>query len=168
MLKERVPVVVDLRSNPGGYLQAAVDMASEWIADGEVVVSQKGRDKNETNLKSSGSHRLARLKTIVLVNSGSASASEIIAGALQDYSKAKIVGEKTFGKGSVQDFETFSDGSALKLTIAEWFTPKGKNINQSGIAPDIQIKQDWEKEKIGEDNILNQALNLFSSSTLQW
>ena len=100
----------------------------------------------------------------MLVNGGSASASEIVSGALQDHNKATIVGEKTFGKGSVQDFETFSDGSALKLTVAEWYTPNGKNINKDGITPDIKFVEDWDNEKVGEDKMLDKALNLLSAS----
>ncbi len=160
-------VVLDLRSNPGGYLSAAVDMASEWIEKG-VVVSEKGQDGYNEDLLTSGSHRLASLNTVVLVNRGSASASEIVAGALQDYKKAIIMGEKTYGKGSVQDFETLSDGSALKLTVAEWFTPNGKNINEAGITPNIEVKEDWENEKVGEDKMLEKALTLFVSSTFKF
>lgn len=160
-------VILDLRNNPGGYMDAAVEMASEWIRDG-VVVSEKGVDGLNNNHFTAGRHALAEMPTVVLINKGSASASEIVAGALQDYKKAILLGEKTFGKGSVQDFETFSDGSALKLTVAEWFTPQGRNINKEGVAPDIEIKEDWEKEKIGEDIVLEQALALFVSSTFQW
>ena len=101
---------------------------------------------------------------VVWVKGGSASASEIVAGALQDHEKAIVVGEKTFGKGSVQDFEVFPDGSALKLTVAEWLTPDGKNINEQGIAPDIEVKQDWEKEKIGEDAMVERAVQLIVSN----
>ena len=148
-----------MRSNPGGYLDSAIDMASAWVEKG-VVVSEKGNGGYSKEHNTQGSHPLANLKTMVLVNGGSASASEIVAGALQDYKKATVIGEKTFGKGSVQDFETFSDGSALKLTVAEWFTPNGRNINQQGIMPDIEVKEEFEKEKIGEDVMINKALEL--------
>jgi len=161
-------IILDLRGNPGGYLQAAVEMASEWVSDG-VIVSEKGlADGSNTDLKTSGGHRLKGLKTVVLVNRGSASASEIVAGALQDHQVATLMGEKTFGKGSVQDFELLDDGSALKLTVAEWYTPNGKNINNSGITPNIEVKEDWSKEKIGEDKMLDNALFLFSSTTFKW
>ncbi|MEK7213291.1 MAG: S41 family peptidase [Patescibacteria group bacterium] len=152
-------IILDLRSNPGGYLDSAIDMASAWVEKG-VVVSEKGNGGYSKEHNTQGSHPLANLKTMVLVNGGSASASEIVAGALQDYKKATVIGEKTFGKGSVQDFETFSDGSALKLTVAEWFTPNGRNINQQGIMPDIEVKEEFEKEKIGEDVMINKALEL--------
>jgi carboxyl-terminal processing protease len=154
-------IVIDLRNNPGGYLDTAVDVASKWVEDG-LIVSEKGLHDFHEEFKTKGNHPLAGIKTVVLVNKGSASASEILAGALQDYKLATIVGEQTFGKGSVQDLETFPDGSALKLTIAEWFTPKGRNINKEGITPDVVIKQDWEKEKIGEDTMLSKALNILS------
>ena len=160
-------IILDLRNNPGGYLSAAVDMASQWVVSGPVV-SEKGMDGQNNEHTTQGPHFLAGIKTTVLINKGSASASEIVAGALQDSKQAILIGEQTFGKGSVQDFETFPDGSALKLTVAEWFTPNGRNINKDGIKPDIEIKEDWEKEKIGEDIVLEKALELFSSSTVKW
>ena len=156
-------VILDLRNNPGGYLDAAVEMASEWVREG-VVVSQRGKSGIAETRTARGDHRLDGARTVVLVNGGSASASEIVAGALQDHEKAIVVGEKTFGKGSVQDFEVFPDGSALKLTVAEWLTPDGKNINEQGIAPDIEVKQDWEKEKIGEDAMVERAVQLIVSN----
>ncbi|OGH88527.1 MAG: hypothetical protein A3J93_04480 [Candidatus Magasanikbacteria bacterium RIFOXYC2_FULL_42_28] len=152
-------VILDLRNNPGGYLDAAIEMASEWVADG-AVVSEKFSDGRENIHYSEGAHRLNGLKTVVLVNGGSASASEIVAGALQDYGLATIMGEKTYGKGSVQDFEVFSDNSALKLTVAEWYTPKGKNINEQGILPEVEVIEEYDKEKIGEDVMLNKAMEL--------
>jgi carboxyl-terminal processing protease len=155
-------IILDLRNNPGGFLDTAVIMASEWVENG-VIVSERsklGIDKNHITL---GSHRLKDFKTVVLVNGGSASASEIVAGALQDYKKAVIVGEKTFGKGSVQDFETFFDGSALKLTVAEWHTPGGRNINEEGISPDIEFIVNWETEKIDEDKMLDKAIEILNN-----
>jgi carboxyl-terminal processing protease len=155
-------VVIDLRNNPGGYLDTAVDVASKWVAAGELVVSEKGLNGLHEEFKAVGDQPLSHIKTVVLVNKGSASASEILAGALQDFKLATIVGEQTFGKGSVQDLETFPDGSALKLTIAEWFTPFGRNINKEGITPDVVVKQDYDKEKIGEDKVLSKALEILS------
>ncbi len=160
-------IVLDLRNNPGGYLDAAVDMASDWVTSGSVV-SEKGINGYSNEHKTQGSHPLAGIKTIVLVNKGSASASEIVAGALQDTKNAILIGEQTFGKGSVQDLETFPDGSALKLTVAEWFTPNGRNINKEGIKPDIEIKEDWANEKIGEDVVLSKAMEVFASTTIKW
>lgn len=157
-------IILDLRNNPGGYLTSAIYMASEWVTDG-VVVSEKGKDGEGNDHNTEGQHRLAGIKTVVLINKGSASASEIVAGALQDTKNATLIGEQTFGKGSVQDFETFPDGSALKITVAEWFTPSGRNINKEGVKPDIEIKQDWQNEKIGEDIVLSKALEFIASST---
>lgn len=158
-------IVLDLRNNPGGFLDTAVTMGSEWVDDG-VIVSEKSENGYSKDHPVVGQHRLAGYKTVVLVNGGSASASEIVSGALQDHGKAIVLGEKTFGKGSVQDFETFDDGSALKLTVAEWYTPNGRNINKDGIRPDIEFKEDWENEKIGEDKMLEKALELLTAK--QW
>ena len=152
-------IILDLRNNPGGYLDAAVEMASEWIKDGKIV-SERFSTTTINAHDSVGAHRLVGIKTVVLINGGSASASEIVAGALQDTKAATVVGEKSFGKGSVQEFEPFPDGSALKLTVAEWLTPNGKNINESGITPDVLVKEDFEKEKIGEDAMISKALEL--------
>ena len=157
---EAKSLILDLRSNPGGYLEAAVVIASEWLKDGEVVVSEKSNDVLIKQHEADGSHRLADVPTVILVNSGSASASEIVSGALQDYGKAIIIGERTFGKGSVQDFETFMDGSALKLTVAEWYTPDGRNINQGGILPDVEFKEDWDNEDVGEDTMIDKAVEV--------
>ena len=152
-------MILDLRSNPGGYLDAAIEMASEWVKEGEIVSERYSSGQIKKHL-SEGSHRLVGMKTMILVNGGSASASEIVAGALQDTGAATLIGEKTYGKGSVQDFEPFSDGSALKITVAEWLTPKGVNINEQGITPDIEVKEDFEKEKVGEDVMIEKALEM--------
>lgn len=160
-------IVLDLRGNPGGFLTASVDMADQWLAD-KLVVSEKGRDGLDEEIWSRVESPLLGIKTVVLIDRGSASASEIVAGALRDNGAAVLMGEKSFGKGSVQDFETFNDGSALKLTVAEWFTPGGKNINEEGIDPDIKVESDWSQEAVGEDKVLDEALGLFSSSTFRW
>ncbi len=157
--KQVAGLVLDLRNNPGGLLESAVAMASKWIPEG-VIVKERLNNNQERIHETMGRHELEGFKTVVLVNGGSASASEIVAGALHDYGAATVVGEKTFGKGSVQDLEEFPDGSALKITIAEWFTPKGVNINEKGIMPDIEVKEDFEKEKIGEDVMLDKALHI--------
>jgi carboxyl-terminal processing protease len=104
--------------------------------------------------------RLSGIPTVVLVNGGSASGSEIVAGALQDYGVAKLVGETTFGKGSVQDLKEFADGSSVKLTIAEWLTPNGKNINKEGIKPDVEVKLTKEDYDAGKDPQLEKALEI--------
>jgi carboxyl-terminal processing protease len=150
---------LDLRGNPGGYLDGAVEIAGDWIKDG-VVVYEKFTDDLKDEYRANGKIRFANIPTVVLVNGGSASASEILAGALQDYGLAKLVGEKTFGKGSVQDYETFKDGSALKITIAEWLTPKERNINKEGIAPDIEVKYTEEDYTKGIDPQLDKAVEM--------
>lgn len=152
-------IILDLRNNPGGYLESAVQMASHWIGSGTIVI-EKYSDGKENVHGSEGPHSLVGFKTVVLVNSGSASASEIVAGALQDYKAATIIGEKTFGKGSVQDFEVFPDGSALKLTVAEWHTPNGTNINETGITPDIEVKENFEEQAVGEDKMVEKAMEI--------
>ena len=133
-------VILDLRSNPGGFLETSIDVASEWIREGSIVKERMTRGEAKDH-KSRGAHRLAGLPTVVLVDEGTASGSEIVAGALQDYKVATLVGKKTYGKGSVQDFEVLPDGSALKLTIAKWFTPKDRAIDKQGIEPDIALTE---------------------------
>ncbi|MBF8280886.1 MAG: PDZ protein [Candidatus Magasanikbacteria bacterium] len=132
-------LIVDLRNNPGGFLDTAVDLTGEWLKEGDVVVTEKGTIARDITHNSRGTHRLQNVKTVVLVNRGSASASEIFAGALQDAKVGPVIGEKTFGKGSVQDYEVLPDGSALKLTVALWYTPSGRSINEQGIEPDIKV-----------------------------
>lgn len=134
-------IVVDLRNNPGGFFDGAIEVASEWLEPRQVVVAERGKGNGpRKEFFSTGTHRLLGIPTVVLINGGSASASEIVAGALQDQNKAKIIGEKSFGKGSVQEYEELPDGSALKLTIALWYTPNDRSINESGIQPDIVVE----------------------------
>lgn len=134
-------IIVDLRNNPGGFFDGAIAVASEWLDPNTVVVAERGKgDGPRKEFFSTGTHRLRGIPTAVLINGGSASASEIVAGALQDQNKAKLIGEKSFGKGSVQEYEELPDGSALKLTIALWYTPNDRSINESGIVPDIIIE----------------------------
>ncbi len=132
-------VVLDLRGNGGGLLSGARDVSSLWLND-KVVVSERTNGVTTNTLRSGNDAVLAGIKTVVLVDAGSASASEIVAGALKDNGAATLVGEKTFGKGSVQVVEDIGDGSQLKVTIARWYTPNGKNINKEGIKPDKEVK----------------------------
>ncbi len=133
--------ILDLRSNPGGYLDTAVNVASLWISSGPVVL--EGSEKIGTQaLNATGKDvLLSGVPTVVLIDGGSASASEIIAGALQDTKKATIVGQTSFGKGSVQDVQPLPDGSAIKLTIARWYTPNGRQIDKEGIVPDVVVEE---------------------------
>ncbi len=159
VLKNPSAVILDLRNDPGGFLDTAVRVASEWIPKG-VIVREKFNSGREETYSSNGKHRLADIRTIVLVNEGSASASEIVAGALQDYGKATLLGEKTFGKGSVQDYEQLPDGSGLKITVAEWLTPKGRHINKNGVAPDKVLIPKDEDLKAGKDVVLEEAVKM--------
>lgn len=142
-------LVLDLRNNPGGYLETSVELASYWVAKDKVVVTEAHSDGRNIEYKSKGYGRLSGLKTITLVNGGSASASEILAGALRDYNITQLLGEKSFGKGSVQEILDLPGNSALKVTVAKWITPNGRNINKDGIAPDREVK-------LSEDDIKNQ------------
>ncbi|MDA8326458.1 MAG: S41 family peptidase [Nitrospiraceae bacterium] len=134
-------LILDLRNNPGGLLNSAVDVASQFLPQGDLVVSIKGRNGPGTDYKTTSTYpHYDRLRMIVLVNQGSASASEIVAGAMKDWNRAVILGTQTFGKGSVQTVIPLSDGSALRLTTARYYTPKGISIQNTGITPDIEVK----------------------------
>jgi len=130
--------VLDLRSDPGGLLDASLQIASMWLKQG-AIVSLVNRDKVKDSYNATG-HPLTDKPLVILVDKGSASASEILSGALQDDNRARLVGTRTFGKGLVQSVEPLGDGSALKLTIAKYYTPKGRDINHVGIAPDITVE----------------------------
>ena len=136
---ELLSLVLDLRSNPGGLLDSAVDVADEFL-DGGIIVTGTGRMRKAQFEQSADSgDTLEGVPTVVLVNSSSASASEIVAGALQDHGRARIVGEKTYGKGSVQTVMPLGEGSALKLTTSRYLTPSGRSINGTGIEPDVVV-----------------------------
>ncbi|MBI1952483.1 S41 family peptidase [Candidatus Saccharibacteria bacterium] len=137
--KEVKAVILDLRGDPGGYLDVAVDVSSLWLDQGETVVSERRGGQTLTTDYASGGNILKGLPTVVLLNGGSASASEIVAGALRDNGAATIVGEKSFGKGSVQQVVSLPGGGELKVTIARWYTPAGKNIDKQGITPDVTV-----------------------------
>jgi len=133
-------VILDLRGNGGGYLTAAQTVSGLWLDAGKEVVQERQGDKVQDTLKATGNAPLKGMNTVVLIDGGSASASEIVAGALNDYDAAQLVGTKTYGKGSVQQLLQLPMGGQLKVTIAKWYTPHGKNINKEGIAPDIEVK----------------------------
>jgi carboxyl-terminal processing protease len=155
-------IIIDLRNNPGGLLDASVDIANYWLPRDTVVVKEKF-DGREKEYKTVDNPILDKFQTVILTNQGSASASEIFAGALQDYKKVIIVGEKTFGKGCVQKVEDLKGGSMLKLTIADWLTPLGRRINDKGIDPDIKIEMtpnDYEQDK---DPQMEKAIELINN-----
>jgi len=157
--KEVDSIVLDLRNNPGGYLEDAVEIASDFLNTGDVVVVEEGAAGFRKEYKSEKIGRLKNYKLVVLVNEGSASASEILASALRDNKNVKIVGEKTFGKGTIQDPIQLNNGSGLHITIARWITPKGFWVNEKGITPDFEIKDDEGTEK---DEQLEKAVEILS------
>jgi carboxyl-terminal processing protease len=132
--------ILDLRNNPGGLLTAAVEVSEQFLPGGKLVVYTKGRESKKDEWVAKGKDQMDDSPMIILVNEGSASASEIVAGALQDYGRAVIVGTTSFGKGSVQTILPLGDGSGLRLTTAKYYTPKGRSIQSTGITPDIVVK----------------------------
>jgi carboxyl-terminal processing protease len=135
-------VVFDLRNNPGGYLDGSVYIASEFISSG-TIVSQKNSDGSVQNLRVNRKGRLTDIPLVVLINKGSASAAEIVSGALKDYKRAKVVGETSFGKGSVQTPYELTQGASVHITTGKWLLPNGDSISEKGISPDIQVLYDY-------------------------
>lgn len=152
-------VILDLRGNGGGYVTAAEDLLSLWI-DGEKILIQKSKQGDTYRNASSGRALLKDMKTIVLVNGTTASASEIVTGALQDYGKATVVGEKTYGKGVVQQLFDLSGGTKLKVTTAAWYTPNDRSINGEGITPDIEVERSYEDINAMRDPQMDKAKKL--------
>lgn len=166
-------LILDLRNNPGGLLSTAVEVTEQFLEQGKTIVSIKGREGKQEEYSSSNRSSLQGIPMIVLINEGSASASEIVAGALQDWSKAIILGTQTFGKGSVQTIVPLSDGSGLRLTTARYYTPKGRSIQNTGIEPHIVVKPAKKlearastplREKDLERHLKNETLEEFSKS----
>ena len=155
-------LVIDLRNDPGGLLTAAINVAGFWTSDMPAVQQRVQGDVQTYN--SSGNGWLSNIPTVVLVNAGSASASEILAGALQDYGYATVIGEQTFGKGSVQEYYELPDGSAVKITVAEWLTALGRSINEVGITPDIEVEYTIEQYEAGETPQLDAAIDFLTST----
>jgi carboxyl-terminal processing protease len=155
-------IVLDLRGNPGGLLDASVDVSSIWLPKGSTVLEEKRNGAVIQTFKTSDQPILAGVPTAVLINGGSASASEIVAGALHDNGAATLVGEQTFGKGSVQRVIPLSAGGSLKVTIARWFTPEGKNIDKEGIAPDQEVELTVEDREADRDPQLDAAKELLN------
>lgn len=133
-------VILDLRGNPGGLLDSAVGVASVWLKKGDMVLQEKRDGKVIKTYFAEGKPVLNGVPTVVLIDDGSASASEIVAGALKDNNAANLIGVKSYGKGSVQEVHKFDFGGALKVTIARWFTPNGRNIDKEGIEPDQKVE----------------------------
>ena len=157
-------LVLDLRGNPGGYLDAAVDIASWFLPQGKVVVRENfGPNKDEEVYRSLGYNIFSdNFKFVILINEGSASASEILAGALSEYGKATLVGEKSFGKGSVQELVKITPDTALKVTIARWLTPNGKSISEGGLKPDVEVPMSEDDVKNKKDPQLDKAIEILN------
>jgi len=156
-------VVLDLRGNPGGYLSAAVNVSSLWLDNGQTVVQERRGTTVISTEVATGNNILKGLPTVVLIDEGSASASEITAGALRDSNDATLMGEKSFGKGSVQQVEQLPGGSEMKVTIARWYTPNGKNIDKQGIVPDKVVANDDASLQAGKDPQKDAAFALATS-----
>ena len=154
-------VILDVRNNPGGYLQRAVDLGSEFIADG-VIVKQRDRNRTETGMVERKG-KLIGVPLVVLINRGSASASEILAGALRERLGTKLVGEKSFGKGTVQEAQEIGDGSSLHVTVAEWLLPSGKNIHGNGLEPDVVVEYKYNEKNPSADNQIDKALEVLKA-----
>lgn len=151
-------IVLDLRNNPGGYLNTAIEVASEFIDRG-VVVYEKHGDGKLDEYKALGNGRATNIPLVVLINEGSASASEILAGALQDYGRAKLVGVQSYGKGSVQNWQQLSNNQgAVRVTIAHWLTPKQRLIDHIGLAPDVYVPLTADDHTAGRDPQLDAAV----------
>lgn len=160
-------MIVDVRSNPGGYLDAAVSASDLWLNQGQTILQEKrGGEVIKTYSAQDGSI-FNGLPTVVLIDGGSASASEILAGALRDNNSAYIIGEKSYGKGVVQEVINFGNGSQLKVTIASWFRPNGQNINKKGIKPDKVIKISEEDDKADKDTQLQAAQDYLQTKITQ-
>ncbi len=151
-------LIVDVRSNPGGNLDVAVDIISKFVPKGEVVLWERDKDNQEKPYRAIGGEEFKDLPVVVLIDGGSASASEILAGALRDINSNLLIGEKTFGKGSVQSFEKLSGGSSLKMTIAKWLTPIKQSIHEVGIEPNIKVELSLEDIRNNNDKQLKRAM----------
>ncbi len=158
--KEVIGIILDLRNNPGGYLQGAVDICSEFMKVGSVAVIEEKSDGTRNGFKTERIGLFSNIKVVVLINGGSASASEILAGALRDNLHLKLIGEKSFGKGTIQEPDELSGGAGIHITTAKWLTPSGFWVNEKGLEPDIKIEDDV---KTAEDEQLQKAIEVLNS-----
>lgn len=156
-------MILDLRDNPGGFLDAAQNIAGWFLNRGDTIVTEKFRGNAEQSLIANGNEALAKMPTVLIVNGGSASASEILAGALRDDRGAKLVGVQTFGKGSVQEIEDLPGGSSMKISIAEWLTPEGTTINKIGLKPDYIVPLTDENIQNKQDPQLDKAIEVLKA-----
>jgi carboxyl-terminal processing protease len=151
-------VILDLRYNGGGYLDGSIDITSEFLENEKVVTIKKRNPEEDEVIYTNGQARLANIPLAVLINKGSASASEIVAGAIQDHNRGIIIGENSFGKGTVQTVENLIGGSSLRVTIAKWYTPNDQNINEKGVTPDIIVERTVEDFETDKDPQLDRAI----------
>ena len=151
-------IILDMRNNPGGLVNQATDIAGWFLNRGDLILSEQDKNGEKIEFKSNGPSNFASVPLVVLINEGSASASEILAGALKDDRKALMIGQTSFGKGTVQKIVDFEDGSSLKVTIAKWYTPSGVRIQDTGIKPDIEVKMTADDYSNGKDPQLDRAL----------
>jgi carboxyl-terminal processing protease len=160
----KTKLVLDLRGNPGGYLESAIDMASWFLPAGKTVVKEDFRDEKDAQVYRSKGYNIfnENLKMVVLIDGGSASASEILAGALHENGVATLVGTQSFGKGSVQELVEITPETSLKVTIAKWLTPKGTSISHGGLTPDVVVKFDEKEFLKGNDVQLNKAIEILA------
>ena len=159
-----VSYILDLRNNPGGLLTQAINVTDFFLDDGEILSTKGRRTIENRRFFAKKGDRVKGKPLIVLINRGSASASEIVAGALQDHKRAIVLGENTYGKGSVQSVIPLSDGGGIRLTVSKYYLPSGKSISEVGVAPDIKIEESGEEFSINTstDNQLNYAIKLLS------
>jgi carboxyl-terminal processing protease len=165
LAEEPAGLILDLRGNGGGYLASAVDVASEFIDEG-VILTERFGDSHEEVYRADGGGLAVEIPLVVLINGGSASASEIVAGAVQDHGRGWIVGEPSFGKGSVQNWHPLDDESgAVRVTIARWYTPDGRSIEEDGLLPDIEVAISEDDVAAGRDPQLQRAIELLLGQT---
>lgn len=157
LVRQPTGIILDLRNNPGGYLDAATEVADAFLNDGTIVIEDFGRGKQDLITAKPGAP-LGSFRVAIVINRGSASAAEILAGALQDRLTVQTIGERTFGKGSVQEIEELGDGSTVKLTVAHWLTPSGRSIEQKGIEPSLVVESSTDDEQGRGDRQLERAL----------
>jgi carboxyl-terminal processing protease len=156
-------IILDLRNNPGGYLEVAQDIAGWFLEPDQLVVIEDFGNGEKNEYKSEGGGQFLDYKIVVLINEGTASGSEILAGALRDNRGILLIGEKSFGKGSVQELENFKEGSSLKITVAKWLTPKGQLITDVGLEPDIKVEMTDEDYEKGRDPQLDKAIEIIKN-----
>ena len=162
-LKNPKGMILDLRNNPGGYLEVAVNLAGWFLNSGDIVVAEEFRSGKKDEFKANGNGFFKDIPMVTLINEGSASASEILAGALRDNRNIKLIGKKSFGKGTVQELQQLKDGSSIKITIAHWLMPNGGLIDKNGIIPDYDINITEEDAKNGKDPQLEKAMEILKS-----